>query len=122
MKIRIYFYAFLGVYVISMGILAVNSFRQNFPVRKSSYLTRITIKNESKKAIKTLNLIDAKDNVLSVLDQEIEAGDSTKIDINCGVFTVHHKDNKGNGCNWGKIDTCNETTIIIKAKCPGKTD
>ena len=85
--------------------------------KKSTYLTRITVKNESKSEIVKLNLIDAAGNIKAVLDQNLKTKDSTYFDINCGIFIITHEDMTGKGCNWGSIDTCKEFIITIREKC-----
>lgn len=117
MRSKIYFYSLLGLCIVVTITMFFFSFRQNFPIKKSTYLTRIIIKNESKNAIIKLNLIDEAGNINTVLDQNLKTKDSIDIDINCGIFTVTHEDSAGNACNWGSIDTCKEVIIIIKEKC-----
>lgn len=118
MKTKTYFYAFLGIYIVFITVLGIKSFRQNFPVRHSTYLTRIMVKNESKNMIKNLRLEGVNKNIRLVLDREVKSGGSTNIDINCGMFKVYYEDNSGHGCDWGRIDTCKETIIALKEKCP----
>lgn len=118
MRSKVYFYSLLVLCLITVIIAFFFSFRQNFPIKKSTYLTRITIKNESKNTVITLTLIDAKGKQNSILDQKLKAGDNLDIDINCGIFTVKHEDSAGNGCDWGSIDTCKDFIIMIKEKCP----
>lgn len=119
MKNKVFFQTLLGIGVAIVVAFSLLSFTQSDTYRNKVSVVKLTIKNESTKTVKSVTLTDSDENLSSILNKELKPGESVKVEVTCGNYVVQHEDTEGNSCDWGAMNTCKETTITIKAKCPG---